>query len=678
MRLGQGIAFKQAKIILLTAFLLGGLSALVQLSVDLKVVREGFLSDIERSVHVYVPSLKKSIYNLDTIDAHAIATALIKDPLFISVGVYDDFGDRMVTIHRPTIGATTVLHRVAYQLLDIPKVFTYPIQIRSANHESAARLVLGLDTGYMSHDLVQRALTLLLLGLITTLVLCSVLFMVLYRALSKPIQRIARWVEQLDQSNETESLPYNKHDELGLLTRNVAEIWHKKHMANQQVENLAYYDSLTELVNRRMFIERLDETLLQLEKENSVGVVMYLDVDRFKTINDSLGHGIGDKLLVIIAQRLRQILCENITIARFGGDEFVVLAPDLGTDVEQATLKAVGLAQALVESITQPIKIERNLIHCSTSIGLTTFPQPHDSSSSILRRADTALYSVKDAGRNGFKFYDDSMQQQVQERWQLEEGLHKAGLNGELEIWLQPQVCARNFISGAEVLLRWRHPTKGMIPPDEFISVAEESGQIHAIEEWVLETALRYLKSWSNVGLPNTFKHFAVNISPAHFMQADFISRMLPIIQRYDIPNVTLEFEITENLLINNFEQASSTMQMLQQHNVSLAIDDFGTGYSSLRYLNQLPLNMLKIDRSFIQRMEDSDEELAIVDIILMTANKLGLEVIAEGVETAHQRSLLAARGCQLYQGFYFSKPVYHSEFYELLTEHDGRMRLTE
>nr|WP_275412732.1 GGDEF domain-containing phosphodiesterase [Marinomonas ostreistagni] len=526
----------------------------------------------------------------------------------------------------------------------------------------------------MSHGLVQRALTLIWLGLISTLLLSIVLFAIFYRVLSKPIQHIARWVESLDQQQGALVLPYSKQDELGLLTRNVADIWRKKDVANQQVRSLAYYDPLTELVNRRMFIERLEATLEQQSASQSIGAVMYLDVDRFKSINDSLGHGIGDQLLIIIAARLRQVLPDFVTLARFGGDEFVVLIPDLSHDLELATQAATALAAQLIEAVAEPIKIERNLIHCSTSMGITTFPQQPDSSSDVLRRADTALYRVKAEGRNGYQLYDDTMQQQTQERWQIEEALHEAIAKEQLELWWQPQVSTRNDITGAEVLLRWRHPQKGMIPPDEFISIAEESGQIHHIEEWVIEASLKQLEQWLAAGLPATFKHLAINISPAHFMQADFVQRILPIIERYNIAGVKLEFEITENLLIDNFHQASSTMATLQQHHISFAIDDFGTGYSSLRYLNQLPLNILKIDRSFIQRMEDSAAELAIVDVILLTAKKLGLEVIAEGVETAHQQQLLEARGCQLYQGFYFAKPQHHEDFYRLLTRQNGRL----
>ncbi|MCO4786210.1 MAG: bifunctional diguanylate cyclase/phosphodiesterase, partial [Marinomonas atlantica] len=463
-----------------------------------------------------------------------------------------------------------------------------------------------------------------------------------------------------------------KQDELGELVQNVAQIWHKKDQASQQVATLAYFDPLTDLANRRRFVEQLDKMVDSGIKQRQIGAVMYLDIDRFKTINDSLGHQVGDQLLMTLAQRLKGVVLDTAIVARFGGDEFVIMLPELSGHVDEAAEKAMSIASEIANVIAVPVQIGRNLIHCSASIGLTTFPQQDDSSSQVLRRADTAMYRIKAEGRNGYRFFDVTMQQEAQKRWQLEEGLHKAIERNQLEVWIQPQVSNEYIITGAEVLLRWRHPEKGMISPMDFISVAEESGQISAIEEWVLEESLNLLSRWQATGMPSTFRHLSINISPSHFMQADFIQRMLPILEKHPVPDINIEFEITENLLINNFKQAIETMQALQEKGISFSIDDFGTGYSSLRYLNQLPINVLKIDRSFVSDITKLDDNAPIVDVILLMAKKLNLEVIAEGVETQIQHQFLAQRECSLYQGYYFSKPMHHRDFFNLLTQNDG------
>lgn len=674
MKLGQRIAYRQAKIILLTSFFIGGFSALFQFYFDLYHVRDSLKESIERSIELYQPNLEEAIYNLDTEQTQLIAKALVSDSLFSSVRIYDDFGDKVSeTKEISLVNNAPMLIDISFYILGLPEQIERSIQIPS-NLNRSARLIVALDKRFVSSGLTNRAITLALSGLVSTLLLSLILFVVFYYALSKPIQQISRWVSDLDKEHEKDEAnsPYCKTDELGELVQSVEKIWHKKDHASRQVEMLAYFDPLTELANRRKFIERLDTSIAR--PNGWFGAVLYLDIDRFKTINDSLGHQVGDQLLMTLAQRLKGGLPTTATIARFGGDEFVVMLPELEQDESQAETRAMNIAASITEMIAVPVQIGRNLIHCSTSIGLTTFPQHKDSSNQVLRRADTALYRVKAEGRNGFRFFDVSMQRQAQHRWQLEEGLHKAIERQQLEIWLQPQVTNQGIISGAEVLLRWRHPERGMVPPMDFISVAEESGQISVIEEWVLEESLRLLTHWQQRGLPSAFRHLSINISPAHFMQADFSQRILPILKRHQVEGINIEFEITENLLINSFKQATDTMLLLQEQGVSFSIDDFGTGYSSLRYLNQLPINVLKIDRSFVNDIENVEDDTPIVDVILLMAKKLGLEVIAEGVETTVQKQLLDDRGCRLYQGYYYSKPLHHRDFYHLLQLDDGKV----
>lgn len=286
-----------------------------------------------------------------------------------------------------------------------------------------------------------------------------------------------------------------------------------------------------------------------------------------------------------------------------------------------------------------------------------------------LRHADTALYRVKTLGRNSFQFFDPEMQSSAQERLEVEKGLHQALKNSEFELWFQPQVSSDDKILGAEALLRWRHPDKGIIMPGSFIQIAEESGQIVEIGNWILLLALKQLAAWREQGLPESFKRLAINISPLQFMQVDFVDRVLEMLDQTRIPGLLIELEITENMLLNNFEIASNKMKLLKKRGISFAIDDFGTGYSSLRYLHYLPLDVLKIDRSFVTGLRPSSELAAIVAVIIATADRLNLTVIAEGVETLNEKSALMELGCNGFQGYLFSRPLTAQQFYDKLQQ---------
>ena len=358
---------------------------------------------------------------------------------------------------------------------------------------------------------------------------------------------------------------------------------------------------------------------------------------------------------------------ENATCARFGGDEFVALLPDTGSSAEICAEIAANCALQTLEELKIPFDVDNHQLFCSTSIGIAIFPDRKHSAVDILRHADTALYRVKTLGRNSFQFFDPEMQSSAQERLEVEKGLHQALKNNEFELWFQPQVDCNDQILGAEALLRWRHPETGIIMPGNFIQIAEESGQIVEIGNWVLLQAFKQLASWREQGLPESFKRLAINISPLQFMQVDFVDRVLEILDQTQIPGLLVELEITENMLLNNFEIAGNKMKLLKKRGISFAIDDFGTGYSLLRYLHYLPLDILKIDRSFVTGLRPSSELAAIVEVIIATADRLNLTVIAEGVETLSERSALMELGCNCFQGYLFSKPINAKLFYQKL-----------
>ncbi|MFT5706343.1 MAG: diguanylate cyclase (GGDEF)-like protein/PAS domain S-box-containing protein [Oceanospirillaceae bacterium] len=433
----------------------------------------------------------------------------------------------------------------------------------------------------------------------------------------------------------------------------------------QKIYQLAFFDPLTGLPNRRLFLDRLGSAMTLHQTNLYYGAVLYLDLDRFKTINDSLGHGIGDALLCAIAKRLSNILPIKSTCSRFGGDEFVVLLPEMGDKAGISAEAVANISLNILEQMSLPFQVNSHTLYCTTSIGIAMFPEKTADAKDVLRRADTALYRVKAQGRNGFQFFDPEMQSTAQHRLEVEKGLHKALENQEFELWFQPQVGPSGEMIGAEALLRWKHPQKGMLMPEDFINIAQESGQIIEIGNWVLARALQQLVMWLQLGLPATFKRLAVNVSPIQFMQSDFVETTCQLMEELGVPGSMLELEITEDTLVDNFKMASSKMNLLKLHGVSFAIDDFGTGYSSLRYLQHLPLDILKIDRSFVTNLRIDSDEAAIIEVIITTADRLGLTIIAEGVETKEEYEALKSLGCLYYQGYLYSKPLPAAILYE-------------
>ena len=450
------------------------------------------------------------------------------------------------------------------------------------------------------------------------------------------------------------------------LLASVRDITERKR-AEERIKHLAYYDALTGLPNRSLLQDRLKQALASALRHSHTGALMFLDLDRFKTINDSLGHDVGDRLLKAVAQRLNGCLRDEDTASRIGGDEFVILAPDLSKNADKAATQAKELAEKLLEQFRRPFQIGEEELFVSGSVGISLFPNEETDSTGLLRQADTAMYRAK-ASSNGFHFYQPQMQISINERLSLEKDLNRALDRNEFLLFYQPQMNSDGHIVGAEALLRWMHPEKGLIPPDKFIPIAEETGLIIPIGDWVLEKACEQLDIWRQSCLPESFHRLAVNISPKQFGRDEFVRRLEELIKRYPEASGFLELELTENMLVDQVEQTSSQMQLLKSWGLRFSIDDFGTGYSSLRYLKHLPLDQLKIDQSFVRDICVDDNSLAIVDTIVAISRHLKLSIIAEGVETEEELAALKRLGCTCYQGYYFSKPVAVDDF-ELFME---------
>ena len=426
--------------------------------------------------------------------------------------------------------------------------------------------------------------------------------------------------------------------------------------AERKILDLAFYDSLTNLPNRRLMLDRLQHALASAARSNQTGAVLLFDLDNVKTINDTLGHDAGDELLVAVAQRLRHSLREVDTAARLGGDEFVVLLEHLAPDASFAATTVKTVAEKLRNAIAEPFQLKGAIHHITCSIGVTLFHSREQSVETCLKQADLALYQAKDAGRNTVRFFNPSMQAAVEARAQLCSGLRRALVQNEFVLHYQPQVDADGRLTGAEALIRWHPPDGSTIAPLAFIQAAEESGLIVPVGEWVIKTACQQLCAWKDDASTRELI-VSINMSARQFRQTDLVDRIKEALKEGQFDPGRLRIELTESVLLQEVEEVIRKMHDIRQLGVRFSIDDFGTGYSSLAYLRRLPLDELKIDRSFVEQVDVDREAQAIVKAIVSLGGSLNLQVIAEGVETEAQRDALSAVGCRAYQGFLFGRP---------------------
>lgn len=442
----------------------------------------------------------------------------------------------------------------------------------------------------------------------------------------------------------------------------------ERKQAEHEINNLAFFDPLTKLPNRRLLRERLESTLLADSTYKTYSAILFIDLDNFKILNDTRGHDVGDLLLIEVAERLKSCVRSEDTVARLGGDEFVVILENLSADIEQATGQAEVVGEKIRKTLGQLYLIQ-DFDHYSTpSIGISMFHSQEMSVDELLKRADTAMYQAKQAGRNAVRFFDPAMQAALEARAALEEDLRFALESDQLKLLLQMQVNEANQIIGAEALIRWEHPEQGMIYPSQFVPFAEESLLILPIGQWVLETACLQLLEWQNNPLTQDL-NLAINVSARQFRQANFVEQIRSTLAKFEIPPNKLKLELTESLVFDNIADSIKKMRELRAIGIHFAMDDFGTGYASLIYLKSLPLSQIKIDRSFVRDIAiDKDDEI-IVQTIISMAHNLGLEVIAEGVETVEQLEFLRKSGCKAFQGHLFSKPLSQVDFNRLISQ---------
>jgi diguanylate cyclase (GGDEF)-like protein/PAS domain S-box-containing protein len=430
----------------------------------------------------------------------------------------------------------------------------------------------------------------------------------------------------------------------------------ERRLAQERIQQLAHYDVLTGLPNRVLFNDRLEQAMISAQRNYSKISLLFLDIDRFKQINDTLGHGVGDQLLQSVGQRLLECVREQDTVSRQGGDEFIVVLTD--ADAEGAEL----VADKIMHNITQPYMIEQHDLRITASIGIAVYPDHAQDCESLIKHADVAMYQAKESGRNCYLRFDPTMNASSYERLQLETALRGALERDELRIFFQAQVnLSDGRVVGCEALVRWQHPLLGMIYPEKFIPLAEETGLIVAINYWVLEQAVKQCRAWRDAGFE--FLTMSVNLSALQFRQHNLLQQIRDLLQKYDVPASVLDLELTEGILMQGVERTLATLHELSAMGAIISIDDFGTGYSSLSYLKRFPIQQLKIDQSFVRDVTTDASDATMVRTIILMAHSLRLQVVAEGVETQEQVAFLRQCGCECAQGYYFSRPVAAPEF---------------
>ncbi len=441
----------------------------------------------------------------------------------------------------------------------------------------------------------------------------------------------------------------------------------QRKQTEEEIHQLAFYDPLTRLPNRRLLIDRLQYAMEKSLRSDQYGALLFLDLDHFKIINDTKGHAIGDLLLIEVASRLKNCLRTGDIVARLSGDEFVLVLEDLSKESDDAATQAEQVAEKISSELVKPYMLEDYKCYTTPSIGINLFRGHHDSIDVLFRNADVAMYQAKSAGRNAIRFFDPQMQVALEARSSLEADLRQALDKQQFSLHYQIQIDSQHRPLGAEALLRWEHPARGLVFPDQFIPLTEENGLIVPIGLWVLETACAQINKWQCDDMTRNLT-LAVNVSAKQLHQAEFTEQVKQVLLETGVNPSLLKLELTESVVLENFEDTIKKMQKLKSLGVRFSLDDFGTGQSSLTYLKQLPLDQIKIDRSFVRDIATDPNDAAIVNTIIVMSKAMGLDVIAEGVETEDQREFLDLHGCQNYQGYLFSEPVPLDQFERKLT----------
>nr|WP_314574834.1 EAL domain-containing protein [uncultured Pseudomonas sp.] len=661
LELKNSLSVKLLRVVLLSALVVGVVLSCAQIVYDAYKTRQAVATDAERILDMFRDPSTQAVYSLD----REMGMQVIE-------GLFQDKAVRMASIGHPN---ETLLAEKTRDLKASPtrwltdpilgqeRSFTTQLVGRSPYSEYYGDLRITLDTATYGEGFLTNSMIIFISGVLRALAMGLVLYLVYHWLLTKPLSRIIEHLTSINPDRPSEhQLPLLKgheKNELGLwvntanqLLASIERNTHLRHEAESSLLRMAQYDFLTGLPNRQQLQQQLDKILIDSGKVQHRVAVLCVGLDDFKGINEQFSYQAGDQLLLALADRLRSHSGRLGALARLGGDQFALVQADIEQPYE-----AAELAQNILDDLEAPFALDQEEIRLRATIGITLFPEDGDSTEKLLQKAEQTMTLAKTRSRNRYQFYIASVDSEMRRRRELEKDLREALVRNQFHLVYQPQISYRDQrVVGVEALIRWIHPEHGFVPPDQFIPLAEQNGTIIAIGEWVLDQACKQLREWHDQGF--TDLRMAVNLSTVQLHHAELPRVVNNLLQIYRLPPRSLELEVTETGLMEDISTAAQHLLSLRRSGALIAIDDFGTGYSSLSYLKSLPLDKIKIDKSFVQDLIDDDDDATIVRAIIQLGKSLGMQVIAEGVETTEQEAYIISEGCHEGQGYFYSKPL--------------------
>ncbi|CAK9887691.1 MULTISPECIES: putative bifunctional diguanylate cyclase/phosphodiesterase [Pseudomonas] len=661
LELKNSLSVKLLRVVLLSALVVGVVLSCAQIVFDAYKTRQAVANDAQRILDMFRDPSTQAVYSLDK-----------EMGMQVMEGLFQDESVRMASIGHPN---ETMLAEKSRPLQEVSsrwltdlilgqeRSFTTQLVGRGPYSEYYGDLSITLDTASYGEGFLISSVIIFISGVLRALAMGLVLYLVYHWMLTKPLSKIIEHLTQINPDRPSQhQLPLIKgheKNELGLwvntanqLLASIERNTHLRHEAENSLLRMAQYDFLTGLPNRQQLQQQLDKILVDAGRLQRRVAVLCVGLDDFKGINEQFSYQAGDQLLLALADRLRAHSGRLGALARLGGDQFALVQADIEQPYE-----AAELAQSILDDLEAPFALDHQEIRLRATIGITLFPEDGDSTEKLLQKAEQTMTLAKARSRNRYQFYIASVDSEMRRRRELEKDLREALPRNQLFLVYQPQISYRDHrVVGVEALLRWQHPELGMVPPDQFIPLAEQNGNIITIGEWVLDQACRQLRDWHDQGFSEL--RMAVNLSTVQLHHNELPRVVNNLLQIYRLPPRSLELEVTETGLMEDISTAAQHLLSLRRSGALIAIDDFGTGYSSLSYLKSLPLDKIKIDKSFVQDLLDDDDDATIVRAIIQLGKSLGMQVIAEGVETAEQEAYIIAQGCHEGQGYHYSKPL--------------------
>ncbi len=661
LELKNSLSVKLLRVVLLSALIVGVVLSVAQIVFDVYKTRQAVAGDAQRILDMFRDPSTQAVYSLD----REMGMQVIE-------GLFQDDAVRMASIGHPNETMLAEKSRALQQapsrwltdlILGQERTFTTPLVGKGPYSEYYGDLSITLDTATYGQGFIVNSVIIFISGVLRALAMGLVLYLVYHWLLTKPLSRIIEHLTSINPDRPSEhkipQLKGHERNELGLwintanqLLESIERNTHLRHEAESSLLRMAQYDFLTGLPNRQKLQEQLDKILIDAGRRQRRVAVLCVGLDDFKSVNEQFTYQAGDKLLLALADRLRAHSGRLGALARLGGDQFALVQADIDQPYE-----AAELAQSILDDLEAEFALDHEEIRLRATIGITLFPEDGDSTEKLLQKAEQTMTLAKSRSRNRYQFYIASVDSEMRRRRELEKDLRDALSRNQFHLVYQPQISYRDHrVVGVEALLRWQHPEHGLVPPDLFIPLAEQNGTIIAIGEWVLDQACRQLREWHDQGF--TDLRMAVNLSTVQLHHSELPRVVNNLMQIYRLPPRSLELEVTETGLMEDISTAAQHLLSLRRSGALIAIDDFGTGYSSLSYLKSLPLDKIKIDKSFVQDLLDDDDDATIVRAIIQLGKSLGMQVIAEGVETVEQEAYIISEGCHEGQGYHYSKPL--------------------